>query len=127
MQRTVTTLRGVLSGMYPDSTREVRVAVRPYAQETMTADRQGCTVLGNLTQRLADMQKAQGVLTHGVHAWEGGADETDTPGTRQACWDAKISRSLVVQKCVCVQTGCMHAWCKAGQTRSGRCVWVWQQ
>lgn len=62
MQRTVTTLRGVLSGLYPNSTGEVvRVAVRPYAQETMTADQQGCSVLGNLTQRLADAQKAQGV------------------------------------------------------------------
>jgi hypothetical protein len=93
VQRTVTTLRGVLSGLYPNSTaRVVRVAVRPYAEETMTADRQGCAVLGNLTQRLADEQKAQGtcvlVSRQGAHACKHGAGQ-DTPGKAvggSACW-----------------------------------------
>jgi hypothetical protein len=62
VQRTVTTLRGVLNGLYPNSSEVVRVAVRPFAQETMTADWQGCPVLGILSQQLAAIQNARGEL-----------------------------------------------------------------
>jgi hypothetical protein len=62
VQRTVTTLRGVLNGLYPNSTAAVKVAVRPYAQETMIADWQGCPVLGNLSQQLVTIQKTRGEL-----------------------------------------------------------------
>lgn len=60
VQRTVTTLRGVLNGLYPNSSDLLRVAVRPHQQEIMSADWQGCRMLGNLTQQLADIQADRG-------------------------------------------------------------------
>jgi len=60
VQRTVTTLRGVLSGLFPNSTAVVPVAVRPHQQEVMSADWVGCQVLGNLTTQLTQLQQEQG-------------------------------------------------------------------
>jgi hypothetical protein len=60
VQRTVTTLRGVLSGLYPDTSATVRVAVRSHEEEVMGADWYGCPLLANLTAQLTDAQAAQG-------------------------------------------------------------------
>lgn len=60
VQRTVTTLRAVLTGLYPNASAEVRVAVRPYSQELMTADWEGCPALANLTTQLTNLQAARG-------------------------------------------------------------------
>jgi hypothetical protein len=60
VQRTVTTLRGVLGGLYPNTSGTVRVAVRSREDEVMGADWYGCPLLANLTAQLTDAQAAQG-------------------------------------------------------------------
>ena len=106
-------------------------------------------MLGNLKQRLADRQKAQSVCAAGVHAcklcagkvhackvcvdtwgaaWEA-ADESDTPGTRQACRDRNIAlcRSVCADGPVCTHTlGCMLAFMVQGRAGQGD-AWVCQQ
>lgn len=58
-QRTVTTLRGVLTGLYPNSSAVVPVAVRQPKQEVMLREA-GCPRLANLTRQLWQVQAAQG-------------------------------------------------------------------
>jgi hypothetical protein len=61
VRRTVTTLRGVLSGLWPGSAAVVPVAVRPHREDWMTGDVSGCPVLANLSMRLVAQQAARGV------------------------------------------------------------------
>ena len=63
VQRTVTTLRGVLTGLFPGSAAVVRVAVRPHEQEVMTVDWDGCPLLGNLTAQLTQLQQDRGACS----------------------------------------------------------------
>lgn len=66
VQRTVTTLRGVLNGLYPNSSSAVvvPVAVRQHEQEFMSADWDGCGALGNVTRQLAQVQQERGEGGH---------------------------------------------------------------
>jgi hypothetical protein len=62
VRRTATTLRGVLTGLYPRSSAVVPVAVRPAAQDWMTGDLRGCPALRNLSTALAAQQALRGAL-----------------------------------------------------------------
>lgn len=64
VRRTVTTLRGVLTGMYRNSSTEVRVAVQPSEEEIMVGNPQGCPALGDLVTQLRQEQARRGGLGH---------------------------------------------------------------